>query len=110
MKDAKSVGSVGSLVEGAGTDMSKVGSPPSLRVSFLCLMMILRLSWLGEGRTVAFGSSGAVTSISAGGGGVERQSSRRGARADQQVWYVGNARGDQQVWYVGSARADQQVW
>ncbi len=69
MKEAMSVPSVGSEVLGAGAGIS-MGSPPSDTVSFLCLMMILRLSWLGEGRLVALCSNGATNRESVCVGGL----------------------------------------
>ena len=49
-----------------GTDaIDKVWSPPSVSVNFLCLMIILFLSRLGEGSTVAMEeSTGAISSKS----------------------------------------------
>lgn len=62
MKDAISVPSVGSAALGVVLGRSRVSSPlPSFRVSFLCLMMILRFSALGEGRVAALGSRGATS-------------------------------------------------
>ena len=62
MKEASSLPSVGSgmLVVGV-TGPSRGAWSSSAGVSFLCLMMILCLSWLGEGREVALGSMGLVS-------------------------------------------------
>ena len=63
MKEAMSAPSAGSAL-GAGAGMSIIASPPSVSVSFLCLMRILRFSWLGEGRTVVLGSTGTTSNES----------------------------------------------
>ena len=52
--------------DGSGTGLVGVVGPcwSSDDVSFLCLMMILFLSWLGEGRVAVFESIGFVRSRS----------------------------------------------
>ena len=45
----------------------------SLTSSFLCLMITLLFSWLGDGRQVASGSRSSVTMRSGGGGEGERK-------------------------------------